>query len=220
MIATEVPADLPEDHPRHPDNPPEMVEKLVTENIRLVSHMLKEWGTLRGDSEYDDLFSAGMLGLLHVSRRFDVSRGFKFSTIACIAIRRELCKVYTTRRRKKRGGGKPDLCLHTPNSEHEGRSLEDQLIDEQNVDGLRALLKTDDVATVMNCVMKLTKSQQKFLALRFGMDGKDPHTLVAIGMLYGVTGARAGQLESKLLKRLAFFVKQAQKIDETAGCPS
>lgn len=220
MIATEVPDDLPEDQPRHPDNPPELVEKLVTENIRLVSHMLKEWGALRGDSEYDDLFSAGMLGLFHVSRRFDVSRGFKFSAIACLAIRRELCKVYRARRRQKRGGGRPDLCLHTSNSEHEGISLEDQLIDEQNVDGLQALLKTDDVATVMNCVMKLTESQQKFLALRFGMDGKDPHTLVAIGMLYGVTGARAGQLENKLLKRLAFFVRQAQKIDETAECPS
>jgi len=59
-------------------------EKLVHANLALVPSMAKR---MRGtDVEFGELVSEGHLAILRSVEKFDVSRGFKFSTYACRAI--------------------------------------------------------------------------------------------------------------------------------------
>ena len=59
-------------------------EKLVHANLALVPSMAKR---MRGcDLEFGELVSEGHLAVLRSVEKFDVSRGFKFSTYACRAI--------------------------------------------------------------------------------------------------------------------------------------
>jgi RNA polymerase sigma factor (sigma-70 family) len=59
-------------------------EKLVHANLALVPSMAKR---MRGsDIEFGELVSEGHLAILRSVEKFDVSRGFKFSTYACRAI--------------------------------------------------------------------------------------------------------------------------------------
>ena len=59
-------------------------EKLVHANLALVPSMAKR---MRGsDIEFSELVSEGHLAILRSVEKFDVSRGFKFSTYACRAI--------------------------------------------------------------------------------------------------------------------------------------
>jgi len=59
-------------------------EKLVHANLALVPSMAKR---MRGtDLEFGELVSEGHLAILRSVEKFDVSRGFKFSTYACRAI--------------------------------------------------------------------------------------------------------------------------------------
>jgi RNA polymerase primary sigma factor len=48
----------------------------------------------------------------------------------------------------------------------------------------------------------LSESEQKILALRFGLDDKDPQTLDTIGKSFGVTRERIRQIEAKSLEKL------------------
>jgi len=49
---------------------------------------------------------------------------------------------------------------------------------------------------------ELSESEQKILALRFGLDDKDPQTLDTIGKSFGVTRERIRQIEAKSLEKL------------------
>jgi RNA polymerase primary sigma factor len=48
----------------------------------------------------------------------------------------------------------------------------------------------------------LTESEQKILALRFGLDDNEPQTLDTIGQQFGVTRERIRQIEAKSLEKL------------------
>lgn len=49
---------------------------------------------------------------------------------------------------------------------------------------------------------KLSESEQQILALRFGLDDREPQTLDTIGKSFGVTRERIRQIESKSLEKL------------------
>ncbi|WP_028510686.1 sigma-70 family RNA polymerase sigma factor [Ruminococcus sp. NK3A76] len=68
------------------------VDKLVRENmglVRLCANRLNGRGI-----EYDELFSAGSLGLCKAARGFDESRGVKFSTYAVPVILGEIRRLF------------------------------------------------------------------------------------------------------------------------------
>ena len=56
---------------------------------------------------------------------------------------------------------------------------------------------------------ELSESEQKILALRFGLDDKDPQTLDTIGHSFGVTRERIRQIEAKSLEKLRNCMKPA-----------
>lgn len=65
---------------------------LVEDNIRLVYHVA--WQMLRGGkllpSLMEDAISEGMCGLINAARQFDPTKGHQFSTLALVAIRRQI----------------------------------------------------------------------------------------------------------------------------------
>ena len=67
-------------------------EKTISENIGLVHSCAKRFKG-RG-IEYDDLFGAGCLGLVKAVDKFDVSKGFMFSTYAVPVILGEIKKLF------------------------------------------------------------------------------------------------------------------------------
>lgn len=63
-------------------------EQLLSQNLRLVHHVARQLArTLRGNVEFDDLVSAGAMGLVNAIDSFDPSRGLAFSTFAAPRIR-------------------------------------------------------------------------------------------------------------------------------------
>jgi RNA polymerase primary sigma factor len=78
------PADLHREADRWRTRAEQTREKLVHANLALVPSMAKR---MRGtDVEFGELVSEGHLAILRSVEKFDVSRGFKFSTYACRAI--------------------------------------------------------------------------------------------------------------------------------------
>ena len=81
------------------DKPTTDIEKFCTENIPLVYyvywHKFDKYHEIK-QRFYDELISAGFLGLLQAARRYDPSTGNKFSTFAAASIER---RMYTEARR-------------------------------------------------------------------------------------------------------------------------
>jgi RNA polymerase sigma factor for flagellar operon FliA len=79
-------ATLWEEYRLHGD--PAAREQLLSQNLRLVHHVARQLArALRGDIEFDDLVSAGTMGLVNAIENFDPSRGLAFSTFAAPRIR-------------------------------------------------------------------------------------------------------------------------------------
>lgn len=67
---------------------PALREELLTQNLRLVHHVARQLvRSSRVDVDFDDLISAGTIGLINAIDNFDVSRGLAFSTFAAPRIR-------------------------------------------------------------------------------------------------------------------------------------
>ena len=60
---------------------PKERESLVTDNLNLVHFILKKTFHMSPyQTEYDDYYQEGCIGLILSAMRFDESKGFKFST--------------------------------------------------------------------------------------------------------------------------------------------
>ena len=63
-------------------------DALITENLSLVHHVARQLSrSLAAQADYDELVSAGTMGLLGALESFDVARGLAFSTFAVPRIR-------------------------------------------------------------------------------------------------------------------------------------
>ena len=61
---------------------------LLTENLSLVHHVARQLSrSLAAEADFDELVSAGTLGLMSALEAFDLSRGLAFSTFAVPRIR-------------------------------------------------------------------------------------------------------------------------------------
>ena len=98
---------------------PRARDELLTSNIRLVHHVARQLvRTSRVDVDFEDLISAGTIGLINAIDNFDASRGLAFSTFAAPRIRgailddlRRRDHVPRSVRRKQRDLARARECL-------------------------------------------------------------------------------------------------------------
>ena len=62
-------------------------EQLILDNIYLVRNIASKYYTNKLGMDYEDLVSYGIMGLIDATKKFDISRGCKFSTYAVLKIR-------------------------------------------------------------------------------------------------------------------------------------
>lgn len=67
-------------------------DELITNNLGLVGSCASRF--LGKGIEYEDLYSAGCIGLIHAADRFDETLGFAFSTYAVPAILGEIKRIF------------------------------------------------------------------------------------------------------------------------------
>ena len=66
----------------------ELLERIVEKYLRIVHYLANRFIVFSsGNLERDDLYSAGVIGLLEAIERFDLSKGVEFQTLATIRVR-------------------------------------------------------------------------------------------------------------------------------------
>lgn len=166
-------------------------EYLVGTNLALVLAMAKR--TRLGDVDFAEIVSEGNMALLRAVEKFNVDRGFKFSTYACRAILKGFSRTamkaskYRTRFPVE---FEPEL-EKSDWSDQRRDAVEDDCIDE-----LKAIVDRNlaDLSTV----------EQTVIRRRFNWEQEEdsPLTLEEVGKIIGVTKERVRQIQNKALAKI------------------
>lgn len=166
-------------------------------NVALVMAMAKR--TRAEDMEFADMLGEGNMALLRAVDKFDVSRGFKFSTYACRAILKAFGRQgmkQTKYRQHNPVHFDPEMERVNPND------LRDQT---ERSDG------SAEVRTIMvQNLARLSPLEREVIHYRFGLDaprGSRPLTLEQVGSRIGVTKERVRQVQKAAIAKLKWYIE-------------
>ena len=168
----------------------ELEGKLVRANMALVLAMAKRMRI--PNVEFGELVSEGNMALLRSVEKFDVSRGFKFSTYACRAILKSFHRLATnTGRYRQRFPTEFDPKLERSDYDVQRHDMQR----DDSVDALREILARNRAA--------LSEVERTVVMERFaiGKGGKG-RTLSEVGKVVGLTNERVRQIQNVALAKI------------------
>ena len=163
---------------------------IVDANMALVMAMARR--TRIPHVDFPELVSEGNMALLRAIEKFDVSKGFKFSTYACRAILKGFNRMATkTGQYIKRFPTEFDPELERSDYD----VLKHQIQQDNAVDDLREVLAANRA--------NLTDVERTVVTQRFALDsGGKKKTLSEVGLQVGLTTERVRQIQKKALAKL------------------
>lgn len=170
---------------------------LLKANTRLVMSIARKFADTR--NSFDDLLSSGLTSLVRAVEKFDCDRGYRFSTYATCAVRRDLNRtVMNHRRDSQRFAATPGDVLESvaeEDYEHPGKA----------VDRWRALSQL--LGSMMD---NLDEREQQIIRARFGFDEDGKTSFSYLGKRMGISKERVRQLANRALDKLREHDKLGQ----------
>ena len=166
-------------------------EYLVRTNLALVLAMAKR--TRLGETDFAEIVSEGNMALLRAVDKFNVERGFKFSTYACRAILKAFSRTAMKSSRHRTRFPvefEPDL----EKSDWADRKRDQ--VEEDCVDELKQIVDRN--------LAELSDVEQTVIRRRFNWQQQEesPLTLEEVGKIIGVTKERVRQIQNKALIKI------------------
>jgi RNA polymerase sigma factor (sigma-70 family) len=172
---------------------------LIRRNLRLVVSIAKKY--VKAGTNFFEMVSDGNVSLMRAIDKFDYTRGFKLSTYATWAIRKNFARSipaeYTQLSRFRTGGDE----WFQSSRDNRANPYEQERTNETQHTMLQSILK------------ELPDRDREIIAVRYGLErGTEPQTLEAVGQQFGVSKERIRQLEARALRRMRDFAEE-QKLD-------
>lgn len=169
---------------------------IVEANMALVLAMAKRsWVP---NVEFSDLVSEGNMALLRSVEKFDVARGFKFSTYACRAILKGFSRL-ATKVGRYRQRFPTEYDPEFERSDYDVKKHEMQRTDW--VDTLRDVLTSNRA--------NLTSVEQTIVTERFALNSRGKkRTLAEVGKLVGLTNERVRQIQNLALNKIKVALEE------------
>jgi RNA polymerase sigma factor (sigma-70 family) len=171
-------------------------DQIAQTNLALVLAMAKR--TRMSEVDFSDLVSEGNMALLRAVDKFDVARGFKFSTYACRAILKAFSRS-GVKLSKYRQLFPTDFDPKLEKSDFMQKKREGH--EDDCVDELKTIMKDNRA--------ELTPIEQEVIEHRFGIGRRleadpeaSPLTLEQVGKIIGVTKERVRQIQNKALEKI------------------
>lgn len=167
--------------------------EIVSANTRLVVSIVKKLADSM--NSFDELLSEGLNCLIRVVDKFDFSRGFRFSTYATLAVRREVFRLVTHSHR--------DRSRFTTGATE---TLYDQA-GEVSTDKLNASTFKQLNTSLMRLIDHLDEREQFIVKARFGfLDVGEKPSFSRLGAKLGVSKERVRQLEMRAMNKVRNLV--------------
>jgi len=166
-------------------------EYLVRTNLALVLAMAKR--TRLGDVDFAEVVSEGNMALIRAVDKFNVDRGFKFSTYACRAILKAFSRTalkHSRHRTRFPVEFEPDM----EKSDWSDRKRD--MVEEDCIDELKQIVDRN--------LADLSNVEETVIRRRFNWQQQEEHplTLEEVGQIIGVTKERVRQIQNKALAKI------------------
>jgi RNA polymerase sigma factor (sigma-70 family) len=172
-------------------------EYLTRTNLALVLAMAKR--TRLGDVDFAEIVSEGNMALLRAVDKFNVDRGFKFSTYACRAILKAFSRTsmkHSRHRTRFPVEFEPDL------EKSDWIDKKRDQVEEDCVDELKQIVDRN--------LADLSDVEQTVIRQRFNWQQaqESPLTLEEVGKIIGVTKERVRQIQNKALMKIKKLMEE------------
>ena len=172
-------------------------EYLVRTNLALVLAMAKR--TRLGDVDFAEVVSEGNMALIRAVDKFNVDRGFKFSTYACRAILKAFSRTALKSSRHKSRFPvefEPDM------EKSDWTDRRRDAIEEDCIDELKAIVDRN--------LADLSQVEETVIRRRFNWQQEEEHalTLEEVGQIIGVTKERVRQIQNKALMKIRSVMEE------------
>ncbi len=175
---------------------------LVRANMALVLSMAKR--TRIPNVEFSELVSEGNMALLRSVEKFDVSRGFKFSTYACRAILKSFNRL-ATKTGRYRQHFPTEFDPELERSDYDVHKHEIQWDD--SVEAIREILSGNRA--------RLSDIERTIVMERFAIANRGKGcTLAEVGKLVGLTNERVRQIQNLALCKIRQALSEAYLIGQ------
>lgn len=163
---------------------------LIESNTRLVVSIARKFADSK--NAFDDLLSQGIGSLMHAVEKFDYSRGYRFSTYATCAVRRDLYRLVMGRKKdlQRFSTGTGEFLIGCADEERDPEE-----ITEAGWNHLSSSLQT--------MLQQLDDRERFIVTYRFGLDesgNKSSYSL--LGKRLGISKERVRQLANRALDKL------------------
>ncbi len=170
---------------------------IVRANMALVLAMAKR--TRIPNVDFTEIVSEGNMALLRSVEKFDVSRGFKFSTYACRAILKSFNRQ-ATKTGRYRQHFPTEYDPEFDRSDYDLKKHDMQLA--ESIDSLREILSRNGA--------KLSDVERTIVLERFAMGShKKKRTLAEVGQMVGLTNERVRQIQNVALSKLRMALDES-----------
>lgn len=166
-------------------------EYLVRTNLALVLAMAKR--TRLGDVDFSEIVSEGNMALIRAVEKFNVERGFKFSTYACRAILKAFSRTamkHSRQRTRFPVEFDPDM------EKSDWIDRKRDVVEDDCIDELKQIVDRN--------LADLSDTEQTVIRRRFNWQQaeENPLTLEEVGKIIGVTKERVRQIQNKALGKI------------------
>lgn len=176
----------------------EAVTELIKDNMGLVIIIVKRY--LGHGLTFEELKSAGMMGLLNAIDKFDYTKSIEgFSTYAGLAIERAIQRELSTYNKHSHV-----LSLSEPigyNKDGDELTIED-LVGTDSEELLEEVISNIKNDVVRNALKSLTSKEQKIILLRYGLDESHSMTLGELAEMFNCSKTNIQQYEKKAIKKM------------------
>jgi RNA polymerase primary sigma factor len=171
-------------------------EYLTRTNLALVLAMAKR--TRLGDVDFAEVVSEGNMALLRAVDKFNVDRGFKFSTYACRAILKAFSRTSLKASKYKT---RFPVEFEPDYEKSDWADRKRDAVEEDCVDELKQIVDRN--------LADLSDVEQTVIRRRFNWQQQDesPLTLEEVGQIIGVTKERVRQIQNKALTKIRHMME-------------
>lgn len=163
---------------------------LIQANTRLVMSIARNFAD--GRNGFDDLLSQGIGSLMHAVEKFDFSRGYRFSTYATCAVRRDLYRLVMSR--------KKDYQRFTTGSDEYISGCADEV---DRSDELTESAWDHLTGSINQMLEKLDERERFIVTYRFGLDESGKKSSYSrLGERLGISKERVRQLANRAIEKL------------------
>ena len=172
-------------------------QKLISHNLRLVSHIVRKYYS--GNKCSEDLVSIGVIGLVKAVDSFRLQGGAKFATYAAKCIQNEILMYFRSQKR---------ICSEvslsdTIDVDRDGNPLTyiDVISADESLTGeVERQIDAERAMRFVNTILDMR--ERKIISLRYGLDGNEPLTQREVATLLGISRSYVSRIEKTAIEKL------------------